>query len=281
MNNEKQPRSRLAPSLASIFPADRILQERIRLLLQAKVYDPLTRRFLVEAGIRPGMRVLDVGSGIGSVSILASELVEPRGTVVGIESNPAMVELARRRARGTRKTNITYVQGDVESMDLTGRFDAIVGRFVLRELRDAASSLRKLMRALAPAGIVAFQEKVLAIPVISLPRMPAVEKARTWMDEARRRAGVDVAMGAKLAKVFVVAGLPSPSLRLDAPVGHGAKWVGYEYLVETLRGMLPLMYLYDIASEREIAIERLAEEMRADATERECLVILTPCVGAW
>src|SRR6185503_15820352 len=72
------------PALASLLPADRVRQESLRLLLQAAVYDPLTFRFLVDAGLREGMRVLDIGSGLGSVSLLTSEIVGPKGAVVSV-----------------------------------------------------------------------------------------------------------------------------------------------------------------------------------------------------
>jgi len=227
------------------------------------------------------MRVLDVGSGMGSVSMLASDLVGPEGAVVGVEYSAPMAELSSRRAQGANKGNVTFVQGDIESTDLPGPFDAIVGRFILRELKDASRSLRRLSRQLVPGGILAFQEKVLSIPVTSQPPMRTVDKVRGWMDDARRRAGVEVSTGARLPQIFVGAGLPPPELRLDAPVGYGPSWLGYDYLVETLRGMLPLMHLYGIASEEELSIETLADKMRTEAAELASVVILTPCIGAW
>ncbi len=48
--------------------------ENRRLIHQAQLYNPLTRRFLIEAGIGSGMRVLDVGSGAGDVALLLAEL---------------------------------------------------------------------------------------------------------------------------------------------------------------------------------------------------------------
>jgi SAM-dependent methyltransferase len=227
------------------------------------------------------MRVLDVGSGPGSISLLVSELVGRAGAVVGVEHSAAMVELADRRARKAGRTNLRFVQDDVETANLTGPFDAVVGRFVLRELKDPERSLSRLLRLLRPGGIVAFQEKVLSVPVASVPPLPAIDRACAWMDEARRRAGLDVSTGAKLPRIFVAAGLPSPELRLDAPVGARPDWIGFDYLIETLRGILPLLHLYGIASEQEIAIDRLVDEMRAEAARTAGIVILTPCVGAW
>jgi SAM-dependent methyltransferase len=234
------------------------------------------------------MKVLDLGSGLGSVAIQAAELVGPTGTVLGIELDPALVELSTRRARSAGKSNITFLRGDVDSPFLLellkphyGRFDAIIGRFLLRELKDAGESLRRVSRLLSKNGILAIQEKIPTRCALSVPPLLEVERARLWMDEARRRAGVEPAMGAQLVQLYSAAGLKAPKLRCDAPVGHGAKWAGFDYLAESLRAMLPLIRMYGIASEREIAVDTLADRMRADAIEQEGVVILTPCISAW
>ena len=59
--------------------------EHERLIRQAKRLAPVTERFLREAGIGPGQRVLDVGAGVGDVTILLSHLVGPAGEVVAVE----------------------------------------------------------------------------------------------------------------------------------------------------------------------------------------------------
>ena len=273
--------SSCAPWLPTMPPQDRVQHEAARLILQAELYDPITRRFLIEAGIRVGMRVLDVGSGTGAVSLLLSDLVGPSGSVVGVEYSAPMLDIAVERSRSAGKTNITFFQGNVEFADLTSGFNAIVGRFVVRELKDAAQSIRKLSRLLVPEGIVAFQEKVLAIPVTSFPHLSVVNKVCSWMDEARRRAAVETSTGIKLPQFYITAGLPSPNLRFDAPVGYGSAWVGYNYLVEMLRGMLPLVRLYGIASEEEIGINELVSKMQTEAAALSSVVTLTPCIGAW
>src|SRR3712207_9537188 len=57
-------------------------EETRRLLLQGRLFNLYTRRLLEDAGITRGMKVLDVGSGAGDVTLLAAELVGPDGTVV-------------------------------------------------------------------------------------------------------------------------------------------------------------------------------------------------------
>ncbi|MFX5960991.1 methyltransferase domain-containing protein, partial [Acinetobacter baumannii] len=65
--------------------------ETDRLKRQSQLYDASTWQLLREAGLAPGMKVLDVGSGAGNVSFVAASLVGEGGKVVGVDSNPAIV----------------------------------------------------------------------------------------------------------------------------------------------------------------------------------------------
>src|SRR5215813_12766817 len=62
--------------------------EHERLIRQAARLGPLTERLFREAGVTPGQRVLELGSGVGDVAILVAQLVGPTGEVVGIERDP-------------------------------------------------------------------------------------------------------------------------------------------------------------------------------------------------
>ncbi len=69
-----------------------------RLLKQGQLLNPFTRKVLEEAGITTGMNVLDLGCGPGDVSLLAAELVGETGRVLGIDTNPAVLQIAQARA---------------------------------------------------------------------------------------------------------------------------------------------------------------------------------------
>src|SRR5262249_30683450 len=68
-----------------------------RLCILHGLYGPGTRRVLLEAGLRPGMRAADLGCGVGMVTALLAELVGPEGHVVGIDSSGAQLVQARER----------------------------------------------------------------------------------------------------------------------------------------------------------------------------------------
>ena len=69
-----------------------------RLEIQGRALAPATRMILAEAGIRPGMRVLDLGFGAGDVAFVAVGLVGPDGSVVGVDRSPDALARARLRA---------------------------------------------------------------------------------------------------------------------------------------------------------------------------------------
>jgi len=141
---------------------DRAAEQR-RLDAQSWLFDPLTERMLREAKIGPGMRVLDLGSGAGNVALLASRLVGPEGSIVGVERDPEAVITARERVHAAGVTNIKLVVGDVQTLDgIEEEFDAVVGRLILMYLSDPPAALRQAAARLRPKGIVAMQEADLA-----------------------------------------------------------------------------------------------------------------------
>jgi SAM-dependent methyltransferase len=87
-------------------------RELDRLKAQARLIDPITQRFLREAGVVPGMRVLDVGSGAGDVAFLASDMVGDTGEVVGIDRVPVALEAARARAAFRSLRNVVFREGN-------------------------------------------------------------------------------------------------------------------------------------------------------------------------
>src|SRR2546425_13288690 len=105
--------------------------EHERLIRQAARLAPFTERFFRDAGIGPGQRVLDIGSGVGDVALLAARLVGPSGEVVGIERDPRSIVRARARVTEAGLRNVSFVQSDVSQIPGGKSLDAAVGRFIL------------------------------------------------------------------------------------------------------------------------------------------------------
>ena len=81
------------------YTMGRTATETGRLMQQAELVQSFTRHLLEDAGIGSGMKVLDLGTGAGDVAMLAARLVGPTGAVVGIDTNPAVLAVARDRCR--------------------------------------------------------------------------------------------------------------------------------------------------------------------------------------
>ena len=135
--------------------------ERERLVAQATLFDRTTERYLREAGIAPGMRVLDLGTGMGDVALLAARLVGPEGHVLGIERSPAMLAAAQARIDALGVVNLEIVEGDVTTLDSVGGqepFDAAMGRLVLVHVADPTAVLRGAAARVRPGGLVVAME---------------------------------------------------------------------------------------------------------------------------
>ena len=90
------------------------MQEQERLKLQGRFLEKWTEQFFLSAGLEPGMNVLDLGCGMGDVSLLAARLVGPTGRVTGIDRDPVVIEKARERVRdegGGRE--IDFIQAEL------------------------------------------------------------------------------------------------------------------------------------------------------------------------
>src|SRR5881296_1924024 len=84
--------------------------EHERLIQQAARIAPVTERLFREAGIGPGQRVLDLGSGVGDVAMLAARIVGPSGEVVGIERDGSSLARAKARVAEAGLRNISFTQ---------------------------------------------------------------------------------------------------------------------------------------------------------------------------
>jgi ubiquinone/menaquinone biosynthesis C-methylase UbiE len=244
---------RLVMNDAHDYPLGYSDHEARRLAEQGVLLEDLTQDMLRRAGLQHGMHVLDIGRGVGDVSLLAARMVGPEGQVLGIDRSASSVEAARGRARSL----------GVTSFDSDQRFDAIVGRMVLLFLREPVGALQRLSRKLAPGGIMAFQE----IDIPQMAQSPPSElftQVRRWIIET-----------------FVRAGLPGPEMIAVTGVGCGPKPFGHEYYAHVLRSLLPTAERYGITTAAQSGIDTLATRLLEDALANDRVTFLPRMVTAW
>ena len=255
-------------------------RELDRLSMQAQVFDPFTRQMFREARLGSGMRVLDVGCGSGDVAFLAAQLVGRSGCVIGVDRTPAAIIRATARAESQRISNVHFMEGDPTQMNFDEDFDALVGRLILMYYPDPVDALRKLLRHLRPGGIVAFQE-VDSSGCKSHPISPTYQRCVDWIIQTFRATGAQQKIGLELHGIFQSAGLPAPTLRLDAAVGAGPDTPAYKMLPEIVRSLLPAMERLGIATSAEVEVESLALRIREEVVANNGIVISPSLIGAW
>jgi SAM-dependent methyltransferase len=198
--------------------------EQLRLIRQARILAPFTQHFLRDAGIVPGMRVLDIGCGMGDVTMLAAGLVGRAGDVVSIDMDQASVETARRRASAAGLDNATFLRAEISSFADAKPFDAIVGRLVLEFLPETTAIISRLCGLLKPSGIIALQEPTWKIWLACTAHLPLRTAVTTLIRDTFLAGGVNTEMGVPLYQGFLAANLTPPRLRIDLPIGNSPEF---------------------------------------------------------
>lgn len=255
-------------------------REISRLSTQARMFEPFTRRMLEQAGVAPGMRVLDVGCGSGDVAFLCAALVGEAGELLGMDKAPAAVETARRRAEAAGLKNVTFAVGDPSEAAFEKPFDAVVGRLVLMHQPGPVAMLRKLASFVRAGGVIAFQEFDLP-GARSFPPSPSFEKSMQWLLAAFTVAGTDTRMGVKLHAAFVEAGLPAPAMSLDAGIWGGENNPAAAMLAEVIRSLLPMIEKAGIATAVEVDVDSLRDRIQQELSAADSITIAPSLIGAW
>lgn len=201
--------------------------------------------------LRPGMRLLDVGCGPGSITLGLAEAVAP-AEVVGVDANPRAVAAATQ----AHATNIRFEVADLYRLPFPDHsFDAVFMHAVLQHVPDAREALRRVARVLRPGGVIGVADADYDGAIIWPATRPMLE-AQRLMRAVRRYSGGDFRIGKKLGALLASAGFTEIRSTAEATcdgdlqstTAVGAFWAQY-YDSAELRRFLPAA---GIATEAEL-----------------------------
>jgi SAM-dependent methyltransferase len=105
------------------------------------------------AGVGPGARVLDLGTGTGDTALFASARVGPTGHVLATDASPSMVQVASEAVGAAGAANVSVRVMSADRIDVDeAAFDAVIARLVLMYIEDLAGTLAGVRRGLRPGG---------------------------------------------------------------------------------------------------------------------------------
>jgi ubiquinone/menaquinone biosynthesis C-methylase UbiE len=253
--------------------------EQDRLIRQAAIVAPITERLFRQAGIGPGQRVLDLGSGMGDVAMLVARMVGSSGQVVGVERDANSIARASARAAAAGLHNVSFLNSDVKNIVDEQPFDAVVGRFILMFVPDPVSVLRSAVGLLRPGGAVALQEPSWA-PMLALGAgLPLWSRTRHLIHETLLRSEANREMGLALYSAFQEAGLPAPKMHLEMPLGNDADFI--RLTSDVLCSLRPLAEQHGVSLRELGKLETLPERIGAEVAAANAVVSLIAVVSAW
>ncbi len=116
--------------------------------------------------LEPGERVLDLGSGAGTDSLVAARMVGPKGRVTGIDMTPEMLAKARRSAAEMGAENVEFVESEAEALPFAdASFDVVISNGVIDLIPDKDAVFSELHRVLAPGGRIQVADVTIQEPV--------------------------------------------------------------------------------------------------------------------
>jgi ubiquinone/menaquinone biosynthesis C-methylase UbiE len=255
-------------------------RERRRLALQASILNPLTEQLLRRAGISSGMHVLDLGCGIGDVSLMAARLVGRHGTVTAIDIDQAALATAADRAREQALGNLKFVHGSIDQYEPERAFDAVIGRHILIHSRDPLPILQKAYECLSPAGVVVFQEYDFSTVHLAYPPCPLRDRLMAVFRDffgAMTHGNI----GTQLLHLLLEADFRAPDCRAEYPMDGGPDSPFYEWIVESFRTIAPRAAAVGIVKESEFDVDALEQQLRQEAVSRNASIPGPTMVGCF
>jgi ubiquinone/menaquinone biosynthesis C-methylase UbiE len=226
--------------------------ETARLRRQSEELKPEAMAMLAEVGLRPGQAGIDLGCGPSGILDLLAAAVGPDGLVVGVDSDPGHVAVARSLAAAQGLANVEVINADARRTGLTaGSFDLVHTRTLLINIPQPEAVIAEMVRLARPGGWVGSQEPDVGCALCH-PQLPEWDRMLDLFRASFVRNGADCLVGRRLPELLREAGLEDIRVQVHAgsyPAGHTRRTL----LPDLVRSLWPAILELGQASEPELA----------------------------
>ncbi|MCP3679608.1 MAG: class I SAM-dependent methyltransferase [Gammaproteobacteria bacterium] len=146
-----------------------------RLIQQHRLYEKSSQHLLLDAGLKPGLSVLELGCGPGLMTEWLCQQLDETSTLAAIDISPDYVNAAQDRTASYNYCKVMVMDAH-DIAHLQQKFDLICARMVFHHLHNSAVLLQQAADCLRPNGVVVFEENPAMEQVFSYPQLPALEK---------------------------------------------------------------------------------------------------------
>jgi ubiquinone/menaquinone biosynthesis C-methylase UbiE len=247
--------------------------ERLRLL--GEVTWPTTEALLRRVGLREGMRCLDVGCGIGAVTLPIAAWVGPSAEAVGIDIDEPALELAHAEAR-RQGLPATFRACGVLELAEERAFDLVYSRFLLTHLPEPGAAIRHLVQAVRPGAVVVVEDIDFSGHFCH-PACPAFDRYVRWYQEVVRQRGGDPCIGPRLVGLLRSAGLEEAQLKVVQPAFHEGE--GKRLAAVTLAHIAEAVVAARLAM--PVEVEQTIAELDAFAHHPQSILSLPRIFQVW
>ncbi len=173
-------------------------------------------------GLKPGMRIVDVGCGTGDFTRYLASIIPGRCLIIGVDTRSASLKSAEKETKKEGMTGrVSYRKGDAYKIPVEdGWADLTCCRTVLMHLNDPLKAVREMSRVTRKDGTVAAFERgslnSLFIPGDEELTKLALRLTEAWTDGVRRLEGRHYSIGERLPTIFHEAGLGSIMAEVQA-----------------------------------------------------------------
>ena len=243
--------------------------ERLKIVMDS--YGPGTERLLDSLNSIDGKSVADVGCGTGLVSASFAKRVGATGKVVGIDSAPDTLAIARKMNDATNIKGIEWHNGDAYATGLADNtYDVVYCRLLLLHLKEPARAVAEMSRIAKPGGLVICED----LATINTQTYPIDSPIKTIQERIKNMAakqGTDWDIGLALPSLFKSLGLTDIKISTHQPghlTGEGKRLAEYTFLEA-----VPKMIAAGVLTED--AARQTGQQMR-EFTDRDDTVVFLP-----